>query len=203
MINRRENRLMQRIMAHQDVDKSGRGNSPALAVNKVFAQNILKQIGDHNRIKSHKETVDHRKFENSERKKHTQKNLKPFSPLKTMYSDYVSGEKEIGTKKLKRKIITPFEQVKKLVTDAAEFDQSKSFQEEMPHKKLQHRRIALKSNRITLDKRLLNNHLKVSKNYILWSCATNLIWLCAIHTRKQQENYRGFLVEFDVLKKSL
>ncbi|XP_057307724.1 putative autophagy-related protein 11 [Hydractinia symbiolongicarpus] len=159
MINRRL--LMQKIMAHhQDVDKSGRGNSPALAVNKVFAKNILKQIGDHNRIKSHKETVDHRKFENSERKKHTQKNLKPFSPLKTMYSDYVAEEKEIEGKKLKRKIITPFEQVKKLVTDAAEFDQSKSSQEEMPHKMLQSRRIALKSNRITLDKRLLNNHLK-------------------------------------------
>ena len=113
--------------------KSGT-DSPNNILNKTFARNILKQADDHNRIKSDKESTQHRKFINIERKKHTIKNLnKKFGIPKTMYSDFISSSSDViiqGNLKAKKKVITPFDQVRKLVTDAAEFEQKAVQQEE-------------------------------------------------------------------------
>ena len=140
-------------------------DGPSLEVNKNFAKNLMKQANDHNRIQTDIGKTRQRKFQNEVRKKLTTKCLKasPFKESlysKTMYSDFVGGHSLSTTVKGQsstRKIITPFAQVKKLVTEAAEFD-GKNGDKPVTKPNTQDARSRL--SRVSVHKRLLSNHLQ-------------------------------------------
>lgn len=126
-----------------------------LTVNKRFFVNTLKQVDDHNRYRINQESKTLRKFQNEERKRHTIKNLQHFSPQKTLYSDFFEVSLN-SKKKLKQgrvKVITPLEQVKKLLDSPSDNDI------ESANKETNMSRVVKKS-RFSIDKTLLNNHLK-------------------------------------------
>lgn len=139
------------IAAESTTTKTETSSQNTLTVNKVFIVNTLKQVDDHNRIKDNQESKLLRKFQNEQRKKLTLKNLNRFSAGRTLYSDLIF----VASKKRKRlakrmKIISPLDQVKKLVSDAAEYD--------VTHQKIMKRMVH--KPRVTLDKTLLKNHLR-------------------------------------------
>lgn len=136
-------------------------NQNSLTVNKRFVVNTLKQVDDHNRIKTNQNSKLLRKFQNEERKKHTLKNLKKFSAQKTLYSDFF--EVSLGCKKTKgnargrAKIITPLEQVKRLILEApSDFRLGQNGHQQPPENML---RVVRKS-RFSIDKTLLKNHMR-------------------------------------------
>ena len=128
-------------------------NHSSVTVNKIFVVNTLKQVDVHNRIKTNQDSKLLRKFQNEERKKHTLKNLDKFSAQKTLYSDFLglAVRRKASRKRRSTTIITPLEQVKKIVIDAAEFDEE---QENMLNR-------VVRKPRFSLDKTLLKNHLQV------------------------------------------
>jgi len=133
--------------------------SSPLKLNRTFAKNIIKHTDDNNRITSNIQQTNQRKFVNQERKKHTKLQLssegKSTKQGKTMYSDYVT--EKLSEKTQKKGIIHPLEQMKKLVKDAAEFDNTMS---EKEIQKLSGTFIPSKRPKIILDKTVLHNHLK-------------------------------------------
>lgn len=135
--------------------------SSPLKLNRTFAKNVIKYTDDNNRITSNIQQTNQRKFVNEERKKHTKLQLsaegRSSKQGKTMYSDYVT--EKLAEKSQKKGIIHPLEQMKKLVKDAAEFDNAMS---EKEIQKLSGTLIPSKRPRMILDKTLLHNHLKVS-----------------------------------------
>ena len=126
-----------------DVDK------PSLSLCKGFITNVVKRIDSHNRIKTDKVKIRHREFENTVRKEYTQKNLH-LKHSNTMYSDLIQ-QRTISTNR--KKVITPRQQVEKLVSDAANFDKTMEAERSQPPVR--------KKGRIVLNKTLLMNHLKV------------------------------------------
>ena len=133
-----------------DIDK------PSLTLCKGFISNVVKRINSHNHIETDKEKIRHREFENTVRKKYTLKNLHSRHS-NTMYSDLIQ-QKTISTNR--KKVITPRQQVEKLVSDAANFDKAMKAERSQPPVR--------KKGRIVLNKTLLMNHLKV---------ITQKIWL--------------------------
>ena len=130
-------------------------------LNSNFARNIVKYTQDSNRIQQDKQQKSQRKLVNEERKKHTKKNLlkPPHLQKSTMYSDYV-GDK-LPTQKLtgKGRGLNPLQQMKKLVRDAADFDKAMAEKEITVVKTV--KPVSIKRPKLTVDKRLLQNHLKV------------------------------------------
>ena len=126
-----------------DVDK------PSLSLCKGFISNVVKRIDSHNRIETDKVKIRHREFENIVRKEYTQKNLHSRHS-NTMYSDLIQ-QRTISTNR--KKVITPRQQVEKLVSDAANFDKAMEAERSQPSVR--------KKGRIILNKTLLMNHLKV------------------------------------------
>lgn len=140
-----------------DVDK------PSLSLCKGFITNVVKRIDSHNRIKTDKVKIRHREFENTVRKEYTQKNLH-LKHSNTMYSDLIQ-QRTISTNR--KKVITPRQQVEKLVSDAANFDKTMEAERSQPPVR--------KKGRIVLNKTLLMNHLKViSPIRFLFFCSSNL-----------------------------
>jgi len=153
-----------------EVDTEERSSSPKLNLNKRFAKSLFRQLGSHNKKKEEKEAKSLRTFVKEERKKQTKRNISVDNELKTtMYSDFVAPPTttEKDQRKVKKKIISPFEQVQKLVTDAAIFDKAHDINDlaskRIVNKTLLEQRVVekpMKRNRITLDKTLLKNHLR-------------------------------------------
>lgn len=140
-----------------DVDK------PSLSLCKGFITNVVKRIDSHNRITTDKVKIRHREFENTVRKEYTQKNLY-LKHSNTMYSDLIQ-QRTISTNR--KKVITPRQQVEKLVSDAANFDKTMEAERSQPPVR--------KKGRIVLNKTLLMNHLKViSPIRFLFFCSSNL-----------------------------
>ena len=126
-----------------------------------------------NRITQDKQEKNQRKFVNEERKKHTKKNLlkPPHLQKSTMYSDYVSK----GSPSLKvngsTRGLNPLQQMKKLVRDAADFDKAMAEKETAaspPAVKIV-KPVSIRRPRFTVDKRLLQNHLKVAIYNVIFS----------------------------------
>lgn len=154
------------------VDLKDGKSSPLLVLNQNFAKNIIKRVSDHNRIITGIQENQQRKFINEERKKHTLRNLNlkqskrkvkrqsvfAEKQNKTMYSDYVS---EKLAEKTQKKAITAFDQMKKLVTDAANFDNAMAEKEDKLLPLKQETVQQQRRSRISVDKRLLRNHLQV------------------------------------------
>ena len=130
-----------------------------LKLNRVFAKNIVKYTQDNNRITTDNQQKQQRKFINEERKKHTKRNLEGGgerpNQRKTMYSDYISTKL---TEKGLKKSISTLDQMKKLVKDAAEFDRTMS---EKEITNLSGFYVPPRQKKISVDKTLLRNHLRV------------------------------------------
>lgn len=129
-----------------------------LKVNRIFAKNIVKHTQDNNRITTDNQQKQQRKFINEERKKHTKRNLEGGllpNQRKTMYSDYISTKL---TEKGLKKSISTLDQMKKLVKDAAEFDRTMS---EKEITNLSGFYVPPRQKKISVDKTLLQNHLRV------------------------------------------
>jgi len=133
-------------------------DSSPLKLNRNFAKNIVKYTQDNNRITIHNQQKQQRKFINEERKKHTKRNLEGEirpNQRKTMYSDYISTKL---TEKGLKKSISTLDQMKKLVKDAAEFDRTMS---EKEITSLSGFYVPPRQKKISVDKTLLRNHLRV------------------------------------------
>ena len=156
--------------------------SPSLVLNKNFANNVIKRYHFFNEAKTERDTKSHRKFENVIRKQHTHKKLS-LSEKATMYSDFVAeanndnfSKIEINKAKKGRKIISPFQQVQKLIYDAAKFndehEEDDKFQESKQNQNFINTTIITNENkkpvrrsRINVDKTMLTNYLKVFNAY--------------------------------------
>ena len=156
------------------VESPSTESSPSLTVNKTFVVNALKQATDHNRYKTNQESKFLRKFQNEQRKKHTVKNLNStFQPRKTLYSDTIDAAgapPPVQKNEKGNKIITPFQQVQKLVTAAAEFD-AMNDPNAAPAPRVV-RKPKPQGPRVVVDKTLLRNHLRHT----------------SVHNRLQEEN---------------
>lgn len=159
------------------------GKSPLkLKLNRSFAKNIVKYTQDNNRIRSNIQLNEQRKFLNEERKKHTKKNLSVEpNKSKTMYSDYVS--QKLG-EKTARKNSVMFDQMKKLVKEAAQYDEA------MSKKEIQTLHGSYLGNprkpKISVDKTLLRNHLQHTSVHNRLK-EENEMWDKRIENKKRQE----------------
>ena len=135
-----------------------------IKLNRIFARNIVKYTQDSNRISQDKQEKSQRKFVNEERKKHTKKNLlkPPHLQKSTMYSDYVNNSSP-SVKLKSNRGLNPLQQMKKLVRDAADFDKAMAEKETVtqPTSVNTTKSVLIRRPRLTVDKRLLQNHLKV------------------------------------------
>ncbi|XP_012558838.2 ankyrin repeat domain-containing protein 12 [Hydra vulgaris] len=145
------------------------GKSPNLVLNKNFASNVVTRYHNFNEAQTERETKAHREFENLVRKQHTNKKLSR-SEIGTLYSDLISEDNnakdELCSLKKKKRIISPFQQVQKLVSDAAKFNDEHEEGDQLKKNQLvnstntNNAKAVVRKSRINVDKTMLRNYLK-------------------------------------------